>query len=45
MGKRGARQKPLRRSELDKLMSADLRAVTAQSELIGRYFAQQNGGQ
>jgi DNA-binding MarR family transcriptional regulator len=30
------------RAELEKLMSADVRAVTAQSDRIGRYFARQN---
>jgi DNA-binding MarR family transcriptional regulator len=33
---------PPSRPELDKLMSADMRAVTAQSDRIGRHFARQN---
>ena len=41
MTKRG-RNIPLSRSELEKLMSADMRAVTAQSDRIGRYFARRN---
>jgi DNA-binding MarR family transcriptional regulator len=30
------------RSQLEKLMSADMRAVTAQSDRVGRYFARQH---
>jgi DNA-binding MarR family transcriptional regulator len=30
------------RAELEKLMSADMRAITAQSDRIGRHFARQN---
>ena len=41
MAKRG-RNIPLSRPELEKLMSADMRAVTAQSDRIGRYFARRN---
>jgi DNA-binding MarR family transcriptional regulator len=37
-----SRQIPLSRAELEKLMSADLRAITAQSDRIGRYFARRN---
>ncbi|MDT5365652.1 MAG: hypothetical protein QOC62_83 [Mycobacterium sp.] len=37
-----ARQTPLSRPELEKLMSADMRAITAQSDRIGRYFARRN---
>ncbi|MGA9488892.1 MAG: MarR family winged helix-turn-helix transcriptional regulator [Mycobacterium sp.] len=33
---------PPSRPELEKLMSADMRAVTAQSDRIGRHFARQN---
>jgi DNA-binding MarR family transcriptional regulator len=33
---------PLSRPELEKLMSADMRALTAQSDRIGRYFARRN---
>jgi DNA-binding MarR family transcriptional regulator len=39
--KRGT-ESPQNRAELEKLMSADMRAVTAQSDRIGRYFARQN---
>jgi len=39
--KRGAADRP-DRAELEKLMSADMRALTAQSDRIGRYFARQN---
>ncbi len=41
MAKRGSNV-PLSRAELEKLMSADMRAVTAQSDRIGRYFARRN---
>lgn len=41
MTKRG-KNPPLGRSELEKLMSADMRAITAQSDRVGRYFARQN---
>jgi DNA-binding MarR family transcriptional regulator len=40
--KRGTNGSPPGRQELEKLMSADMRAVTAQSDRIGRYFARQN---
>jgi DNA-binding MarR family transcriptional regulator len=33
---------PADRADLEKLMSADMRAVTAQSDRIGRYFARQH---
>ena len=41
MTKRGT-ESPQNRAELEKLMSADMRAVTAQSDRIGRHFARQN---
>jgi DNA-binding MarR family transcriptional regulator len=40
--KRGAADRRLDRADLEKLMSADMRAVTAQSDRIGRHFARQN---
>jgi DNA-binding MarR family transcriptional regulator len=40
--KRGTTSSPPDRADLEKLMSADLRAVTAQSDRLGRYFARQN---
>jgi DNA-binding MarR family transcriptional regulator len=40
--KRGTKSSPPDRPELEKLMSADMRAVTAQSDRIGRYFARQH---
>jgi DNA-binding MarR family transcriptional regulator len=40
--KRGINGSPPGRPELEKLMSADMRAVTAQSDRIGRHFARQN---
>ena len=42
MTKRGTNGSPPSRPELEKLMSADMRAVTAQSDRIGRYFARQH---
>lgn len=39
MTTRGTRNPRLSRAELEKLMSADMRAITAQSDRIGRYFA------
>lgn len=42
MTKRGAVNQRLDRAELEKLMSADLRMMTAQSDHIGRHFARQN---
>jgi DNA-binding MarR family transcriptional regulator len=39
--KRGTKSSP-NRADLEKLMSADMRAVTAQSDRMGRYFARQN---
>jgi DNA-binding MarR family transcriptional regulator len=33
---------PSGRAQLEKLMSADMRAVTAQSDRVGRYFARQH---
>jgi DNA-binding MarR family transcriptional regulator len=40
--KRATTSSPASRADLEKLMSADMRAVTAQSDRIGRYFARQN---
>jgi DNA-binding MarR family transcriptional regulator len=40
--KRGTTDRRPDRAELEKLMSADMRAVTAQSDRIGRHFARQN---
>jgi DNA-binding MarR family transcriptional regulator len=40
--KRGTSSSPPSRADLEKLMSADMRAVTAQSDRLGRYFARQN---
>lgn len=42
MTKRGTNSSPPSRADLEKLMSADMRAVTAQSDRLGRYFARQN---
>lgn len=42
MTKRDINGSPPGRPELEKLMSADMRAVTAQSDRIGRHFARQN---
>ncbi|OBG72295.1 MarR family transcriptional regulator [Mycobacterium sp. E3298] len=42
MTKRGAADRRMDRAELEKLMSADMRALTAQSDRIGRHFARQN---
>ena len=42
MAKRGAPNVPPSRSELEKLMVADLRAMTARSDRVGRYFARQH---
>lgn len=42
MTKRGAADRQLDRAELEKLMSADMRAITAQSDRIGRHFARQH---
>ncbi|MDT5232967.1 MAG: hypothetical protein QOJ56_1092, partial [Mycobacterium sp.] len=42
MTKRGTNGSPPNRPELEQLMSADMRAVTAQSDRIGRHFARQN---
>jgi DNA-binding MarR family transcriptional regulator len=39
---RGMKSSPPNRADLEKLMSADMRAVTAQSDRLGRYFARQN---
>jgi DNA-binding MarR family transcriptional regulator len=40
--KRGTGSLSASRGDLEKLMSADMRAVTAQTDRIGRYFAHQN---
>jgi DNA-binding MarR family transcriptional regulator len=40
--KRAAADRRVDRAELEKLMSADMRAITAQSDRIGRHFARQN---
>ncbi|OBB97918.1 MarR family winged helix-turn-helix transcriptional regulator [Mycobacterium sp. 852002-40037_SCH5390672] len=42
MTKRAAADRRVDRAELEKLMSADMRAITAQSDRIGRHFARQN---
>ena len=42
MTKRVAADRRLDRAELEKLMSVDMRAITAQSDRIGRHFARQN---
>ncbi|WP_390887912.1 MarR family winged helix-turn-helix transcriptional regulator [Candidatus Mycobacterium wuenschmannii] len=42
MTKRGTSTSLPSRAELEKLMSADMRAATAQSDRVGRYFARQN---
>ncbi|OBI48283.1 MarR family transcriptional regulator [Mycobacterium kyorinense] len=43
MTKRGIKNPPPSRAELEKLMSVDMRAITAQSDRIARYFARHNG--
>jgi DNA-binding MarR family transcriptional regulator len=40
--KRGAAEGRLDRPELEKLMSADMRALTAQSDRVGRHFARRH---
>jgi DNA-binding MarR family transcriptional regulator len=40
--KRAAADRRSDRAELEKLMSADMRAITAQSDRIGRHFARKN---
>lgn len=42
MTKRGTGSSSPSRPQLEKLMSADMRAVTAQSDRVGRYFARQH---
>lgn len=42
MTTRGTNNSPQNRTDLEKLMSADMRAVTAQADRLGRYFARQN---
>lgn len=42
MTERGVKRSPANRADLEKLMSADMRAVTAQTDRVGRYFARQN---
>lgn len=39
---KGAADRRLDRAELEQLMSADLRALTAQSDRIGRHFARRH---
>ncbi|MCW2659583.1 MAG: MarR family transcriptional regulator, partial [Mycobacterium sp.] len=43
MTKRRAPDTPPTRAELEKQLSADMRAITAQSDRIGRHFARVNG--
>jgi len=40
--KQGTTSPPPGRAQLEKLMSADMRAVTAQSDRVGRYFARRH---
>ncbi|BDB41351.1 MarR family winged helix-turn-helix transcriptional regulator [Mycobacterium kiyosense] len=42
MTKRRASEAPSSRVELEKMLSADMRAITAQSDRIGRHFARMN---
>ncbi|CAM3190996.1 MarR family transcriptional regulator [Mycobacterium intermedium] len=42
MTKRQVKNPPSPRGELERLLSADMRAMTAQSDRIGRYFARHN---
>jgi hypothetical protein len=42
MAEHGAPNLPPSRAELEKLMAADLRAMTARSDRVGRYFARQH---
>ncbi|HTY32996.1 MarR family winged helix-turn-helix transcriptional regulator [Mycobacterium sp.] len=42
MSKRRAQDPPPDRAELEKQLSADMRAITAQSDRIGRHFAREN---
>lgn len=42
MTERGTSSSPPGRPQLEKLMSADMRALTAHSDRIGRYFARQH---
>lgn len=42
MNKRNAHDAPPNRAELEKRLSADMRAITAQSDRIGRHFARVN---
>ena len=42
MNKRHAGEPPPGRAELEKLLSADMRAITAKSDRIGRHFARVN---
>lgn len=42
MSKRRAQDAPADRTELEKQLSADMRAITAQSDRIGRHFAREN---
>ncbi|MHA7651396.1 MarR family winged helix-turn-helix transcriptional regulator [Mycobacterium sp. ML4] len=42
MTKRGASEPPPRRTELEKQLSADIRAITARSDRVGRHYARVN---
>ncbi|OBK62626.1 MarR family transcriptional regulator [Mycobacterium gordonae] len=42
MTKRGADESPPRRTELERQLSADIRAITARSDRVGRHYARVN---
>lgn len=42
MSKRGAGEPPPRRAELERQLSADIRAITARSDRVGRHYARVN---
>lgn len=42
MNKRGASEPPPRRAELERQLSADIRAITARSDRVGRHYARIN---
>ncbi|RUP03493.1 MAG: MarR family transcriptional regulator [Mycobacterium sp.] len=42
MTKRGATEPPPRRAELERQLSADVRAITARSDRVGRHYARVN---
>lgn len=42
MTKRGASEPPPRRAELERQLSADIRAITARSDRVGRHYARVN---